>query len=91
MDQKVRNPDPAWPDVLAVLVFGAIILGGDGMSSWTLGHFFAVNWWPALRIVLWVWVPLRVWDLLRGGPSERWAMRKAHRMMVRNISDRSAG
>ncbi len=91
MDQEVRNPDPAWPDVVAVLLFGAIILGGHAMSSWTLGHFFAVNWWPALRIVLWVWVPLRAFDLLRGGPSHRWAMRVAYRTMRRDISQRRPG
>ncbi len=89
MDQEVRNPDPAWPDVIAVLLFGLIIFGGDAMSSWKLGHFFEVNWWPALRIVLWVWIPLRAIDLLRGGPSYRWAMRRAHRAMVRNITGRS--
>ncbi len=89
MDQEVRNPDPAWPDVIAVLLFGLIILGGDAMSSWKLGHFFEVNWWPALRIVLWVWVPLRAIDLLRGGPSRRWAMRIAYRNMKRAISARA--
>ncbi len=89
MSQEVRNPDPAWPEIIAVFLFWLIAIAADGLSSWPLSKYFAENWLQALKIVLWVWVPMRVIDLLLGGPSRRKAMRVAYRSMIRHINGQS--
>ena len=82
---KIRNPDPAWPEVVAAFVLGALLLASN-LSTLTFTDYLRENWWPMLRIVLWIWVPLRLFDLWIGGPSKRAAMRVAYRNLQRYIN-----
>lgn len=75
---KVRNPDPAWPEVGAIFVLALLCLT-DGFSSLSFFDFLAVNWWPLLRIALVFWMIFRIVDLFQGGPMNRRLMRAAYR------------
>ena len=69
------NYSLAWPDTIALILLFLILVGGDGMSDWPLQKFITENWFAALRIVLFVWIPLRFIDLTMGGPRHRQADR----------------
>ncbi len=78
MRYEVRNPDPAWPEIVASVVFLALC-ATDGLSSLPMGAFLAKNWWPILRIVLPIWALARLIDWKTGGPERRAVMRVAYR------------
>lgn len=83
--RQIKNPDPAWPEILAFVVL-ILLCAADGLSELSLGAYLAQNWWPILRIVLVVWGIARVIDFLRGGPGNRRAMRVAVRAMNAHLA-----
>ncbi len=85
---RIYNPDPAWPEIVALCIAFVLLLSST-MSSWPLSKFLEVNWWPFLRIILWVWVPMRFFDLINGGPSRRAAMRVLYRRWLASVNARA--
>ncbi len=67
----------AWCDRLALFfwaLFLCVIWAGTQFSStWLVDHANAL---PALKLLAIIWIPLRVFDFLCGGPY--WRSQKAH-------------
>lgn len=85
MKPKIYNPDPAWPEVVAVGVFLLLCLMSK-LDSQPFSAYMAENWWPMLRLTLWVWGIARVIDLFTGGVAKRREMRRAYNYITAQLN-----
>ena len=88
MRYDVKNPDPAWPEMLAFFIF-VLLCFTNGLSDQKLIPWLVENWWPILRIVLFFWIPARMLDWMQGGPSKRKVMRVQYEAMMKHVTEQS--
>lgn len=91
MEQNLESGlEPAWPEWLALLLFGfiCIIMAlGSSLPLWTM---IVTNAWPLTRIIGIFWIILRVIDLMLSGPSVRRYNREVRNNAIRESRARVA-
>lgn len=77
-----------WPavDCAAILIYVGLMGLGCAFSSWPMQKFIDANLWPVARITLWIWVPLRIIDFMRGGPQKRRLARLEYKRWLTDFS-----